>query len=195
MRRFETRWNGEVVAGYDMLLAWGVIMLALFVLASPPRPKAAEQKQQPPGALTVQMFWPDDSDADIDLWVRAPGDRPVGYSNKDGAVFSLLRDDLGVINDTSGKNFEVAYSRTLPQGEFVVNCHSYSVRSSAPPIPVKVVVQIRRPGASTETLATVDAQLDRAGQEITVLRFRLDEHAALVPGSQNNLPTPLRSAP
>ena len=121
MRRFVTRWNGEVIATYDMLLALAVILLALFVLASPPRPKAAVVQAEPPGVLTVQLIWADEVDADIDLWLLGPGDRPVGYSNKDGAVFSLLRDDLGFVNDSSGKNFEIAYSRTLPAGEYVVN--------------------------------------------------------------------------
>jgi len=33
--------------------------------------------------------------AHVDLWVQAPGDVPVGYSNKSGGVLNLLRDDLG----------------------------------------------------------------------------------------------------
>ena len=44
--------------------------------------------------------------AHFDLWVQAPGDVPVGYSNKSGGVFNLLRDDLGKAKDmTDGNSF------------------------------------------------------------------------------------------
>lgn len=193
MKRFVTRWNGEVVAGYDMLLAWGVIMLALFILAAPPRPKAADSTV-PPGSLIVTLYWPDDQDADIDLWVLAPGGgKPVGYSNPKGRYFDLVRDDLGFTNDDSGRNFEIAYSRELPPGEYVINAHAYSVRSARLPIPIKLVVQQHMPGESTVTLATVDAELKRGGEELTLIRFRLSKQGLLVPGSINHLPMELRS--
>ena len=50
-------------------------------------------------------------DADVDLWVQAPGDISVGYSNKGSAVFNLLRDDLGKRVDVTGLNYETSYSR------------------------------------------------------------------------------------
>ena len=44
--------------------------------------------------------------AHFDLWVQAPGDLPIGYSNKSGGVFNLLRDDLGKAKDmTDGNSF------------------------------------------------------------------------------------------
>jgi hypothetical protein len=44
--------------------------------------------------------------AHFDLWIQAPGDVPVGYSNKSGGVFNLLRDDLGKAKDmTDGNSF------------------------------------------------------------------------------------------
>jgi hypothetical protein len=59
-----------------------------------------------PGNVAVEMQWPDKLDADVDLWVQAPGDAPVGYSNKSGRVFNLLRDDLGKAQDmTYGNSF------------------------------------------------------------------------------------------
>lgn len=187
------RWNGPVVCLVDMLVALCASFIALAILIEDPK-AAKSEDEKPPGAVTVQLFWPDNLNADIDLWVRAPGDRPVGYSNKDGAVFSLLRDDLGFVNDSSGRNFEVAYSRTTPPGEYVVNAHAYSVRGSAMPITVRLVVQQRLPGASTVTLIEQEASLEREGDEITIVRFRLDEKGALVPGSVNDLPVGLRSA-
>jgi hypothetical protein len=184
------------IAWIDMLnlMLQGIVLAVAFALILMNPPQQSKADEVPPGALTVQAFWPDDLDVDVDLWVLAPGDRPVGYSNKDGRFFNLLRDDLGFVNDPSGKNFEVAYSRSLPPGEYVVNVHLYSKRVDAKSIPVKVTVQERRPGAATELLADRDVRLTRLGQEITVVRFRLDDHGNLVPGSINDLPRPLRSA-
>jgi hypothetical protein len=184
------------IAWIDMLnlMLQGIVLAVAFALILMNPPQQSRADEVPPGALTVQAFWPDDLDVDVDLWVLAPGDRPVGYSNKDGRFFNLLRDDLGFVNDPSGKNFEVAYSRALPAGEYVVNVHLYSRRADAKTIPVKVTVQERRPGSATELLADRDVQITRLGQEITVLRFRLDDRGVLVPGSVNDLPRPLRSA-
>ena len=55
---------------------------------------------------------------------QAPGDVPVGYSNKSGKIFNLLRDDLGS-QDITDYNYEVAYTRGTPGGEYVVNLHMY----------------------------------------------------------------------
>ena len=73
----------------------------------------------------IEARWPDGVDADVDLWVQAPGDVPVGYSNKGGAIFNLLRDDLGQRADATGMNYEVSYARGMPAGEYTANLHLY----------------------------------------------------------------------
>ena len=80
----------------------------------------------------VEANWPPDMDSDVDLWVQAPGDMPVGYSNKGGAVFNLLRDDLGQQLDLSGLNYESSYSRGIVPGEYTVNLHLYRNRAGHP---------------------------------------------------------------
>ena len=45
-------------------------------------------------AKIVKVIDGDTVDVDIDLWVKAPDDIPVGYSNQGGLFFNLLRDDL-----------------------------------------------------------------------------------------------------
>lgn len=57
------------------------------------------------------MHWPSDMENDVDLWVKAPGEGPVGFWNQGGEVFNLLRDDLGAIGDATDENYEVSYSR------------------------------------------------------------------------------------
>src|SRR5688572_5701866 len=82
-------------------------------------------------------------DADVDLWVQAPGDVPVGYSNKSGRIFNLLRDDLGRAQDITDYNYEVAYTRRMPGGEYVVNLHMYRGRSVSYPVGVKIVASVK----------------------------------------------------
>jgi hypothetical protein len=72
--------------------------------------------------------------------VQAPGDRPVGYSNKSGQIFNLLRDDLGKAHDITDYNYEVAYTRG---GEYVVNLHMYRGRSVSYPVAVKIVASVK----------------------------------------------------
>ena len=146
--------------------------------------------------MIVEVQWPDDLDADVDLWLQAPGDSPVGYSNKSGRVFNLLRDDLGKAQDMTNVNYEIAYSRGLPPGEYVVNVHMYRGVGVAFPIPVKINVRVNRDAGKTTTipLHTTEVALRKPNQEVTAVRFRLESDGELVPGSLNSLPKGLRVA-
>ncbi len=155
--------------------------------------KTAEDARMP-GNVLVEVTWPPEFDTDVDLWVQAPGDIPVGYSNKGGAVFNLLRDDLGQKLDLSGLNYEVAYARGVIAGEYTINLHLYRHLSKTLPVPARVVVSTRSDdGSAARQILATDAELRREGQELTVLRFRLDAQGALVPDSVHNLQRPLRS--
>ncbi len=179
-----------------------VIMLALagfvtlvMLLVPHVNPKAiAEETSKSPGNLTVELRWPDDINADVDLWVEAPGDIPVGYSNKGGQVFNLLRDDLGDTADLTGLNYEFTYSRGVPEGEYAVNVHLYRNAAAVYPIPTTVVVSLKKPGyRSAKQLLVSKLDLTHQGEESTVFRFKLDDKADLVAGSVHNLPKKLRN--
>jgi hypothetical protein len=147
-----------------------------------------------PGNVLVEVSWPQEIDSDVDLWVQAPGDIPVGYSNKGGAVFNLLRDDLGQKLDVSGLNYEVAYARGVMAGEYTVNLHLYRHLTGTLPIPARVIVSTRvEETGATRQILTTDAELRHEGEELTVLRFRLDAKGGLVADSVHNLQRPLRS--
>lgn len=174
-----------------MLALLGFVALVLIMLShlNPPDQGTAEAKA--PGNIIVEARWPDEMDADVDLWVRAPGDVPVGYSNLNGKVFNLLRDDLGRFADFTELNFENAYTRGAVPGEYVVNLHLY--RGNTFPVPVRVQILNKRPSRPTATIAKRSVELAAVGQEITVARFTLDDKGALVPGSVHDLPTVLRA--
>ncbi|MGF1625251.1 MAG: hypothetical protein ACFCVH_10230 [Alphaproteobacteria bacterium] len=186
--------DGTVFRDVIMLVLFGFVTIVVLLLPHLNPPTKAEETLVPPGNLVVEVRWPDEADVDIDLWVRAPGDRSVGYSNKSGEVFDLLRDDLGNRNDPTGMNYEVAFSRGLPAGEYVVNLHLYRDNQRLRPITAMVVISLRAPnGGETSQLMSQSVELRRLGEELTVTRFTIDEEGRLVPGSFHDLPVSLRA--
>jgi hypothetical protein len=188
--------GGTVFRDVIMLVLAGFVVTVLLLLPhiNPPA-QAAKESMDPPGNVMVEIRWPDRLDTDVDLWVRAPGDKPVGYSNKGGSVFNLLRDDRGHLRDASNLNYEVSYSRGAPVGEYVVNLHLYNSRSDiVEPFAVDVIVSVKRTAAtSARQVIAGKATLRRIGDEITAFRFKLDSEAELVPDSVHNVFLPLRA--
>jgi hypothetical protein len=187
--------GGTVFRDVIMLALVGFVAMVILILPhiNPPGAKAIADAE-PPGNVIVEVRWPDEIDADVDLWVQAPGDVPVGYSNKGGAVFNLLRDDLGNRADATGLNYETAYSRGIPVGEYTVNLHLYRNPSRTYPVPVTVVTSVKKDtDRGSRQLLASEVLLPREGQEITVYRFRLTEKGDLVAGSVHSLQQDLRA--
>lgn len=177
-----------------MLALAGFVTLVMLLLPHINPKAVAEESTKSPGNLTVELRWPDDINADVDLWVEAPGDKPVGYSNKGGRIFNLLRDDLGDTADLTGLNYEFTYSRGVPEGEYAVNVHLYRNPAAVYPIPTTVVVSLKKPGyKSAKQILVSKLDLTHQGEESTVFRFNLDDKANLVTGSVHNLPKKLRN--
>ena len=186
--------DGTVFRDVIMLVLFGFVTIVVLMLPHLNPPTKAEETLAPPGNLVVEVRWPDEADVDVDLWVRAPNDRAVGYSNKSGAIFDLLRDDLGNRNDATGMNYEVAFSRGLPAGEYAVNLHLYRDNQRLRPIPAVVVISLRGPnGGETIQLLSKTVELRRLGEELTVIRFSVDDEGHVVPGSFHDLPVSLRA--
>lgn len=191
---FDEESGATVFRDVIMLALAGFITVVLLLLPHVNPPGTAEDTDESPGNVIVELRWPDEMDVDVDLWVEAPGDRPVGYSNKGGAVFNLLRDDLGHVTDLTGLNYEFAYSRGVPSGAYTINVHLYRNREDVYPIPVTIAVSVKKSiQASAKPILSTNVELGREGEEITAVRFRLDESGRLIPGSVHDLPRPLRS--
>lgn len=168
----------------DVLLAMllGVVAVVMFILPSV-NPKAEADPLDPPGNLVASIAWPAGR-IDVDLWV-AHGDEPIGYSNKSGKVWSLLRDDLGTANDLSGLNFESAFTRGLPDGEYVVNVKCYGCAGA---VPVPVSVEVRLTEGPMVFRGVVSLVKDK--QERTAIRFRVRDGKVVV-GSESSVFKPL----
>jgi hypothetical protein len=192
---FEEDAGGTVFRDVVMLALVGFVAIVVMLLPhlNPPGAKTADN-MTPPGNVIVEIRWPDEIDADVDLWVQAPRDVPVGYSNKGGAIFNLLRDDLGNRVDVTGLNYETSYSRGIQPGEYTVNLHLYRNPSGVSPIPVTVVTSVKRNAKETaRQLLASEVLLVNEGEEVTVYRFGLREDGDLVAGSVHSLYKALRT--
>jgi hypothetical protein len=192
---FEEDAGGTVFRDVIMLGLAGFVAMVVLLLPyiNPPGAKTNDDIA-PPGNVIVEIRWPDEVDADVDLWVQAPGDVPVGYSNKGGAVFNLLRDDLGLRGDATGLNYETSYSRGILPGEYVVNLHLFRNPSNTYPLPVTVVTSVKRNDSEpTRQLLASKVLLVGEGEEVTAYRLQLTEAGELVRGSVHSLQKELRS--
>jgi hypothetical protein len=179
----------------DLYLALAGIFAVLFLLAIlliNPIGAKKEATILAPGSIIVEIRWPDNLSTDVDLWIKAPGEKPVGYSNKSAKVFNLLRDDLGTVRDLLQVNYENAFSRGIPGGEWVVNIHMYRNKENVWPIPVSVQVSIQT-NNRLEVIYFTKAELSHDGEEITICRFRTTEKGKIIPNSLHHIPKQLRS--
>jgi len=191
---FEEDSHDTVFRDVIFLALAGFVAVVLLLLPHLHPPAEAEAAVPSPGNVIVEIRWPDDVDADVDLWVQAPGDTPVGYSNKGGLIFNLLRDDLGLRGDVTELNYEVSYSRGVPTGEYTVNVHLYRLAGGVLPVPVTIAVSVKHEAmASPRQVLATKLELRHEGEELTAFRFVLDEAGRVVSGSVHDLPKPLRS--
>src|SRR5258707_10410052 len=189
-------WRGMNVSFRDMLFLLVFMYLLIGGIALAHVHKKAEESKgaAPPGNVIVELRWDPSVDADVDLWVQGPGDVPVGYSNKSGAIFNLVRDDLGHSGDPNSMNYEVSYGRGRWAGEYVVNAHLYRSADGKFPIPLTATVSVQGDDGRVRQIVHSDTEMRAQGQEITIFRFRLDEKGELVQGSLNRIHKDLRAA-
>ena len=78
---FDDESGATVFRDVIMLALAGFVMIVMLLLPHI-NPRAQEEAEtKSPGNVIIELRWPDHIDADVDLWVEGPGDRPVGYSN------------------------------------------------------------------------------------------------------------------
>lgn len=166
------------------LMGFVAVVIMILPHLNPPGEDAKEDVK-PQGMLMVEMRWAEDNTCDIDLWVQAPGDISVGYSNKTGEIFALLRD---VLKDPPHQ--EIAVARNIPSGEYTINAHSYRCNQ---PMTAHILIT-RTKGDRTTELVEASVDLPQQGVERTIIRFTLDDNGNIVEGSMHNLQKDLRSS-
>jgi hypothetical protein len=174
----------------DVVLLALVGFVAMVILLLPHVTEARKKAEQSPvpGNVIVEAHWPSNMPVDVDLWVMAPNEYPVGFWNQGGPTFNLLRDDLGAEGDATAENYEITYSRGIRAGEYIVNVHMYGPLKAGTTVPVRIVVGVKKKFDTElrQILKTV-VRLERRHQEETAFRFRLTAEGDLVTGSVNTL--------
>ena len=186
---------GSQVAFIDLFFNTLVGFVFLFVMAFILiNPIAKKSNVEIVAEFIVKINWPSDSPDDIDLWMRDPLGNYVGFKSKDVGLMALSRDDLGTSNDTvydpKGKpiivhrNEEMVTIRGIVPGEYIVNVHFYNEKIAVlkngeknyNPMPVQVEVQKINP---YNVVYAREVTLDRKGQEVTVVRFTINEDGSV----------------
>jgi hypothetical protein len=174
----------------SIILVFMMLLALIFTLVKLEQ-NAKDKAINSPGDIIVQLFWENEKHVDLDLWIKAPGDQPVGYSNPSSVIFNLLRDDLGLTNDISGINEEVAYTRGKPDGEYIINVHSFS--GGPHPTIAKIIVSKRTDSRTVVTFWTGTFEFKSNGIEHTFIRFYIKD--GVVNSDYNFVQHPLRSKP
>lgn len=133
---------------------------------------------------------------DVDLWVRDPQGRLVGFNRREGgegSLFSLNRDNLGAsqteVNDQGQVvtlvNEEIVAVRGTFPGEYACNSFLYTRRDT---VPTKVTVKLMRVKPHAELMSR-EIVLTRNGDQHTHFRFTVDKDGNIV--GFNELPAAL----
>lgn len=185
--------NNSHILARDLYGITLVLFIGLVALLDVAKAKSeAEAGDKIPGSISATITWPD-GNTDVDLWLDGPGEvRPIGYSNKGGLLWNLLRDDLGIQPDFMAMNFENAFTRGVPKGEYRVNVQCFR----CPVLPVEVKLEVAQSpagGGKRVVIAESSITLTSDHQEKTGLAFTLDAAGAVVPDSMNTVFEALRS--
>ncbi len=179
--------TGTVFRDVILLALIGFVAIVIMLLPHIKPTQKDDQEHRAPGNMIVEMHWPTDMPYDVDLWVKGPDEHPVGFWNLGSETFNLLRDDLGHEGDATKENYEITYSRGIPEGEFIVNVHMYGPKPKTVVVPVNVVVSVKKPGQETRQILKTVIDLKQHNQEETAFRFKMDSAGDLVPGSVSTL--------
>lgn len=181
---------------YLLFRSYSLIVISLMtvlvtVMISNLNPKASTDKvhdMQAPGDIVTHVVWPN-GDIDLDLWVSGPGEpAPVGYSNKGGVLWNLLRDDLGDRPDATPINYEDAFTRGIVPGEYIINVQCYRCHLAKFPMIADVAVSLRNrtQNQPLETFVVTKVIIKADGQEKTAVRFLIGEDGKVIQDLINN---------
>lgn len=174
-----------------LLTLVGFVSMVIMLLPHLHKKEEARQDHKAPGNVIVELHWPNEMNVDVDLWVQGPNSTPVGFWNQGNEFFNLLRDDLGLEGDATKLNYEVAYSRGIRPGEYIVNTHMYSNIPGGMTVPANVVISVRAKYDSARQILATTVELTHRNQEETAFRFRLNSEGKLDQESVSTLRRPL----
>lgn len=139
---------------FNVLLITVALLFLSVIMMRDPKEKAKQFNAANDNNILITMRWPTDND--IDLWLRLPDGRRVGYSSRDKPPAHL---DVDVVSwrryrDETGEehaivpNEEIITIRDVYEGEYTVNVHYFNSGSlkAGDPVEVQITVQDVRAG-------------------------------------------------
>ncbi len=174
---------GTVFRDMLFLLVLGLVVL-IFLISFLIGPPAKHGQTAQVAEIVIEAIWPTGTKYDVDLWTMGPDGVPVGWGvHTTTGSLNLERDDRGKREDAAELNYEMISVRTREPGEYTVNVHMF--HNFGDPLPVPVFVKVTGKHDLGEIFSG-QVMLERLRQELTVVRFKLDEHGMLIDGSLNN---------
>ncbi len=176
---------------FNILIGFVFLFIVSFLLINPIAKRAdIEVKAE----FLITVFWPDNLEDDIDVYVEDPAENLVWFKSREPGLMHLDRDDLGKRNDevvtAAGtilfpENREIVTLRGIVPGEYVVNVHCY-FKVAVDPVPV--TIQIDKINPYSVVLREI-VDLSNKGEEITVTRFSVNSKGEVT--NVNKLPKKL----
>ncbi len=174
---------GTVFRDMLFLMVLGLVVL-IFLVSFLIGPPAKHGQTAQVAEIVIEAIWPTGTKYDVDLWTMGPDGIPVGWGvHTTTGSLNLERDDRGKREDAAELNYETISVRTREPGEYTVNVHMF--HNFGDPLPVPVFVKVTGKHDLGE-IYSGQVMLERLRQELTVVRFQLDEHGMLIDGSLNN---------
>ncbi len=184
--------EGNVNVVYrDLLLLLVLVGFTLFIIissqVSSKNKNEQDAEQKILGSLVAEIAWPQNQNNDIDLWIKAPDQNAVGYSNKSAGLCDLVRDDLGITGDPMPGNYENIFCRGLVPGEYRINVFYYNNKDVEKEVPVMFSLKIKFSESKIDYSYRSEIFMTRRGQEITLVSFTVLEDGTIDPKSVNNI--------
>lgn len=172
-----------------IVVAMFAILVAIMIANLNPKADSGKGEAKAAGDIIAHIVWPN-GDTDVDLWMFGPDEPgPVGYSNKAGIIWNLLRDDRGVLPDATPINYEDGFTRGIVPGEYIINIQCFRCANANFPMTVDMAVskRNRHSNDSIENIVVTKIVLKADGQEKTGVRFVIDENGDVQMNSINNV--------
>jgi len=172
--------NGDAFTDllFNALLGFAFMFFISFALIQKPQDGG---KIDSKAEFIISAEWEEYHPDDIDLIVEDPQGNIVYFQRQQAGLMHLDRDDRGTLADIimidgveveNPANQEVVTIRGYMEGEYVVNLLYYKSNFIAP---LKVKVKVEKINPRLEVVYFNDFFLKKIGDEITAVRFILDD--------------------
>ena len=184
--------NGDAFTDllFNALLGFAFMFFISFALIQKPQDGGKIDNK---AEFIISAEWKDGNPEDVDLIVEDPKGNIVYFQSQQAGLMHLDRDDRGALGDrividgvemANPRNQEVVTIRGYMKGEYVVNLLYY--KSYDAPTTVKVKVEKINP--KLELIYFNDFFLKKTGDEITAVRFTLDDRGNVLDINQLQKP-------